>query len=464
MSQTRRNILSGVMFAMQPELLDTAADIVEAHLRGERAAPRQQGDQPPANAGPVADTTTPVPGKGFAVTPGGVAVIPLAGIMARNPGFIEQACMGVTNSLAVARLVEQAADDPEVCAIVLDVDSPGGTVNGTLELAQAVIRADRAKPVVAYTGGDMCSAAYWVASAARKVVAVATATVGSIGVATVHYDRSASDAAKGVARSMISAGSYKRIASDEKPLTEEGRAYLQAQVDRLYATFVEAVAEHRKVDVATVLSNMADGRVFIGRQALAAGLVDALGDMEAALTLAGQLAQTTTPQQEATMKGADSTPGTQPTGVTDMAALTPEQFKATRPDIADALLAEGRAEGAKAERERVLEIIDARGPADLTRNAVAEGTPAAHIYRAVLDAERAGRINAHDELAKSLEQSAGAQGAPRQGPLAGPATGADFMQLARQHATENKVPLSAAIKAVAARHPELHAASISGTR
>lgn len=455
MSQTRRNILAGVMFAMQPDMLDTVADIVERHLRSERAPAAQQGEATEgADAGPHNAVAGRAPGKGYAITADGVAVIQLGGMMARNPGLIAKACMGVTSCLTVARVVEQAVEDPDVRAMVLDIDSPGGTVNGTTELAQAIRRADAVKPVVAYSGGLMCSAAYWVGSAASKVVVVDTATVGSIGVATVHCDRSAEDAQKGVTRSVIYAGAYKRIASDERPLTEEGRAYLQSQVDRLYASFVEAVAEHRGVDAEAVVQNMADGRVFIGRQALTAGLVDAIGDIETALTLAGELADNPHPEQEATMRDSK---GAQAAGK----GQQQDASLSTEPGVVLAESVEAAANAARdAERARVIEILEAGGPADVTLDAVKQGTPAAEVYKLVLAAERTQRTTAISVLADSLAPSAGAEGQQKGGDKAA----GDFMGEVRRYAAANNVTQSEAVRAVAASNPDLHAAFLGGQK
>lgn len=466
---SKRNILSGVLFAMEPNMLGTIADLVDAHARGDLPRPASSMtetvvahlDGGDITAGPVTASTMRSEGRQYAVTQDGIAVIGLSGVMARNPGCIEEACMGVTNVMAVARAIESAQEDESVRAIVLDIDSPGGTVNGTVELANAVSRAAKAKPVVAYTGGSMCSAAYWTGSAASKIVAVPTATVGSIGVATVHYDRSGEDEKAGVKRTVLYSGAYKRMASDERPLTDEGRAYVQGMLDDMYAQFVDAVAANRGVDVDTVLSRMADGKVFVGPKALKAGLIDMTGDMQTALALAAELADNPTPTQEDdTMKGeGKSQPQAQGQGAATISAQPDSASVAATEEALHA--AEQR--GVEAERARVMEIIGAGGPADITAAAIKNGTPAADVYRQVLEAERKGRIDATAEMQKSLGDSVGADGQQKEsGPAAAPRPKGDYLSAVRQYAADHKVDMAEAAKAVARDNPDLHAAYLNG--
>ena len=124
--------------------------------------------------------------KGYQIT-GGVAVIPVVGPLSKRMSFMTWLMGGNTFGQLTAKLYE-AADDPEVEAIVLDVDSPGGTVSGTDAFSEVVATVAAVKPVVTYANGCMCSAAYWAGSAASMVIAERTASVGSIGVIMVHAD------------------------------------------------------------------------------------------------------------------------------------------------------------------------------------------------------------------------------------------------------------------------------------
>ena len=209
----------------------------------------------------------------------GVAVLPIEGIIAKRMNLFTQISGGTSTQIA-AQSLQSALLDPSVHSIILSIDSPGGTVDGTEALANAVHAARLQKPVVTLASGTICSAAYWIGSAAQSVfLADGTTQAGSIGVVSTHTDISGSQAAQGVKTSEITAGRYKRIASNYAPLSEEGRQTIQNQVDYTYSLFVEAVAKNRGVSTATVLRDMADGKVFVGKQAIDAGLADGIVTM-----------------------------------------------------------------------------------------------------------------------------------------------------------------------------------------
>lgn len=207
----------------------------------------------------------------------GVAVLPIDGVIAKRMNLFTQISGGTSTQLAEQAL-QNALKDPAVHSIILSIDSPGGTVDGTQALANAVLKAKGSgKPIVTLADGCMCSAAYWIGSAAQAVYIVdSTTLVGSIGVVTSHVDISGAQAAQGIKTTEISAGKYKRIASQYGPLTADGKRSIQDSLDYTYSLFVDAVAVNRNVSGTTVLRDMADGRVFIGKQAINAGLVDGI--------------------------------------------------------------------------------------------------------------------------------------------------------------------------------------------
>lgn len=215
----------------------------------------------------------------------GVAVLPIDGVIAKRMNMFTQISGGTSTQLA-AQALQDAINDPAVHSIVLSIDSPGGTVDGTQALADAVLKArDSGKTIVTLADGCMCSAAYWIGSAAQAVyIADTTTLVGSIGVVTSHTDVSGAQTAQGIKTTEISAGKYKRIASQYGPLTNDGRQSIQDSLDYTYSLFVDAVAKNRNVSGATVLRNMADGRVFIGKQAIDAGLVDGIETMDSLIS------------------------------------------------------------------------------------------------------------------------------------------------------------------------------------
>jgi signal peptide peptidase SppA len=205
---------------------------------------------------------------------GSTAIIPIEGVTGKRMNLFADISGGVSTEL-VGQDFQAAMADPAVKAIVLSIDSPGGQVDGVESLADVIYNARGSKPIVALADGMAASAGYWIASAADKIYAADNSTkVGSIGVVAQHEDYSRAEHAAGVKVTEITAGKYKRIASSHEPLTTDGRASIQAIVDHIYSNFVEAVARNRGVGVAKVAEEMADGRVFLGKQAVKAGLVD----------------------------------------------------------------------------------------------------------------------------------------------------------------------------------------------
>ena len=272
----------------------------------------------------------------------GVAVLPVEGVMAKRANMFMQISGGISMEIA-ARDLQNAVDDPSVHSIILAIDSPGGTVDGTQTFANAITAARAFKPVVALASGTMASAAYWAGSAAQAVYIVdGTTAVGSIGVVATHRDMSGAEAIAGVKTTEVYAGQYKRIASAYEPLSKAGRQSIQDQVDYTYALFVGAVAQQRGVSEEKVLKDMADGRVFMGQQAIDAGLVDGVS------TLGDLVKQLNFDRTSGQASGAGAARKTsQPTG--QNMSITREQLAAQAPDV----LAAVQAEGATAERTRI---------------------------------------------------------------------------------------------------------------
>ncbi|MBU1045487.1 MAG: signal peptide peptidase SppA, partial [Candidatus Omnitrophica bacterium] len=217
-----------------------------------------------------------------------VAIIPITGPISKRETFYSH----FFNASAVSVLTEiinDALADPDVSAIVLDIDSPGGTVAGTEAFSDLIHGAREVKPIVSFANGMMASAAYWIGSAADQVIVERTADVGSIGVVMVHYDLSENDKQYGVKRTVLSAGKYKALGNSAEPLSDLARQVFQSELNYIYQQFVATVARNRNTNAETVLRNMADGRIFIGQQAVVAGLADRIGTLEDAIELASSL-------------------------------------------------------------------------------------------------------------------------------------------------------------------------------
>lgn len=207
----------------------------------------------------------------------GIYVIPVHGTLVHRGSAMNSS--GITATEAMAQRFRAAEQDSTVGTIVLDIDSPGGEAAGTMELAAQI--AASSKPVVAHANSMAASAAYWIASAADEVVVTPSGEVGSIGVLIVHTDDTAALEAKGVTRTVISAGPHK--AEMWGPLTDEARAHLEQQAQAMYGRFVSAVASYRGVSAATVRSDFGGGRMLLADDAKRAGMVDRVESFDATL-------------------------------------------------------------------------------------------------------------------------------------------------------------------------------------
>ena len=209
-----------------------------------------------------------------------IAVIPIHGTLVRRTVGLE-ASSGLTSYLALADQLDAALANPQVRAILLDVDSPGGESGGVFDLADRVRAATRAKPVWAVANDQAFSAAYALASAADRVFVARTGGVGSVGVIALHADHSAKDAKEGVRYTPIFAGARKNDLSPHEPISDEAQAVLTREVERVFGLFVETVAMHRGLTADQVRAWEAG--LFFGADAVSAGLADAVGSFDEAL-------------------------------------------------------------------------------------------------------------------------------------------------------------------------------------
>jgi protease IV len=222
-----------------------------------------------------------VPGKKDAV-----AVIPIyGGISQGNTGRTWE-----RGSQQIARRIRSAAEKKEVKAVLLDINSPGGSVGAVQEIYSAVMKArkETGKPFVARFGEVSASGGYYVAAACDKIVAHPGTITGSIGVIFSVGNFEGLLKKIGVKMEPIKSGKFKDMGSPSREMTAEEKKLLQGMIDDSYGQFVEAVAAGRGMPVEQV-KLLADGRIFTGRQAQEAKLVDALGDYRDALDLAGEL-------------------------------------------------------------------------------------------------------------------------------------------------------------------------------
>ena len=253
-------------WAITRSKFDMLCGVYDRHLAGDRLD--SEGIKAAIGGNPR-DTSQP----SYTVQ-GGVAVIPVEGVLAKRMNLFTSISGGMSTQMLVDTVNEALADDM-VHSLMLAVDSPGGEVDGTQQLADAVTNSS--KPTAAWVDGQACSAALWIASQCDSIYAASdTSTIGSMGVLIQHADYSKADDAKGKTVTHITTGKYKVSGNSAKPLSHDDREYLQSRVDYLYTIFLTAVASGRGMDPQKLDDTAGDAQVFFAQQAIDNGLIDGI--------------------------------------------------------------------------------------------------------------------------------------------------------------------------------------------
>lgn len=313
----------------------------------------------------------------------GTAVIPLHGpITARSDLFTF--FLGGTSLSDLAKDFQTALDDDQVKAILFDVDSPGGVALGPSEMAEAIFKARGKKPIWSYVGRNCSSAAYWIASATEKIIANPSALLGSIGVVTTIPVQEQPDS-EGYKNIEIVSSNAKQKRPD--PRTEEGIAEIKRELNDLEAQFIEAIAKYRNISVNAVKNDFGQGGVLIGKNAVAIGMADSLGNYEEVLAELNQKISTNKQNKfmsketiERSAITTDFIKSEFPEIAEKLAKENSEKIKSEVKETANEIIfAEGRKvgllEGAESERKRILAIEEASLPGheDLTTKAKQDG-------------------------------------------------------------------------------------------
>jgi ClpP class serine protease len=314
-------LIQGQAWAILPEALETIMAVANRHTEDLEALSARLG-RPLANTHEV-------------TVRGGVAIVPVRGPLIRYASIF-QAISGATSLETLAIDVRTALDNAAINTVVLEIDSPGGTVAGVSELAQLIYEARKVKPIIAHIGDLGASAAYWIASAATEVVVADTAAVGSIGiVATVHH-RSDPE------RIEIVSSNAPRKRPDVT--TDEGRAQVQAHIDAIATVFAKAIAHHRGVSLDKVLADFGQGGMLIGAAAVAAGLADRVATFETVMAELNAQRSAHPVRPQATV------------------AEPPPPRAQARPADLEARIQAAREEATQAERERIRELLGMSTP------------------------------------------------------------------------------------------------------
>jgi signal peptide peptidase SppA len=341
----------------------------------------------------------------------GIAVIDVCGALAKEPSWIERLIYGATSYAQIENQLELAGEDAEVKGIMLRINSPGGSVAGMFQTAAAIRAARKTKPVWAAADDIAASAAYLLASAAEKIYLPSeTGKVGSIGIVAQRIDVTESDKREGIGWNFITAGRKKTFGNPHTPLTKEERADIQAEVDRIYGLFVDAVARYRS-KLSPEAIRATEAGVYTGPDAVEAKLADKLGSFDDAMAdFAAALekksssvtasAATHSPQKEVPPMENEQKAADQNTGSVDVAAIT----------------AAAKAEG-YAEATEVFQLCAIAGlPATKALEYVNAKTPAAEMRKTLVALRATAQEAASKPVDNKVDVAAGTSTDPAKAP------------------------------------------------
>lgn len=269
-------------WAMEVSKMHAMIDIVLRGARGEKLGEQEIHERI------FAAKIHPSTDRAVARREGVVAVIPVHGVIANRAALVEN--VSVDSGVAAERLGRQfhaAMNDPQIKAVVFDMNSPGGTVFGTRELADQIYEARGEKPIVAHVNAMADSGAYWLATAADEIVASPTSEVGSIGVFAAHKNIAKGMEMDGTEVTLISAGKYKVEGNPFGPLEDEARAAIQERIDKYYGMFTAAVSRNMGVPLSKVRNGFGEGRTLLAEDALAEGMIHRIDTLDNTLARFG---------------------------------------------------------------------------------------------------------------------------------------------------------------------------------
>jgi signal peptide peptidase SppA len=299
----------------------------------------------------------------------GVAIIPISGPIFPKANLFTE-ISGATSLELLAKSFAAAMEDPSINAIIFDIDSPGGSVFGLSEFADLVRSSKGVKPIKSFVSAQMASAAYFIGSAADEIITAPEGIIGAIGTILNVKDTSEKDAKLGVTELRFTS---KVSPKKNLPLTSaQGKEQIQSMVDSLGQVFVEAVAKNRNVSVETVLQNYGQGDVFVGQQAVDAGMADRLGTLENLITELSDKKKKNWVMNEGIFNQGETNMKPE-----DIKNLTLQDLKAHNIGLVDAIKAElniedvkkqahasGKLEGVKEENDRIKAIESIKNPSN----------------------------------------------------------------------------------------------------
>lgn len=257
-------------WAMEPTRVDELVNVVFDHIDGVKKAPEVL----------EAYRAKTVERSERAKERDGVGLLYVQGPLFKKANLMVE-FSGASSYAILRRDLQVLVEDPNIHTIMQVIDSPGGEANGCDELAAAIHEANKVKPVISFVSGMAASGGYWLASAASKIIVSDAAMLGSIGVVLGIPDRKAADERRGIRTFEFVSSQSPGKRPD--PADEKGKTQIQTMVDDLAEVFIAAVAKYRGVSAEDVVTKFGAGGMKIGAKAVAAGMADEVGQLEATI-------------------------------------------------------------------------------------------------------------------------------------------------------------------------------------
>jgi signal peptide peptidase SppA len=254
--------ISGECWAILPSKLEQIIGVIEARSNGIELLPHAVIQSEVQRRQPARS--------------GSVFVLPLFGTISHRADSV-QSSIG-TSAEQFGKEFDAAIGNSSISAVILDIDSPGGSVSGIQELADKIRSRRGEKPIVAVANAGAFSAVYWIAT--DELVVTPSGNVGSVGVVAMHVDQSELDIKDGLKPTYIHAGEHKIEGHPHAPLDAQAHAEIQKRVDRHYSAFVQALAENRNTTGSRVRATFGGGRIFSGKEAVERNMADRVGTLE----------------------------------------------------------------------------------------------------------------------------------------------------------------------------------------
>ncbi len=391
----------------RPLLIQQAAMEAVLHALAPRMGFQAQGQAPElrplmaSNASMLGMTSGTYAEGGYYVMPDGTALVSMVGKMTNRLALMDAISGGMTSYASIERALAAALNDRDVTRIVLEVDSPGGTVAGAFDFADRIYESRGSKPIIAAPSEMAASAAYLVASAADEIVVPQTGMVGSVGVVIALLNREKAMAKAGLAMTYIYAGDKKVDGNPYQALPDRVRAELQDEINDTYSLFVDRVAKYRRMSADAIRATQAG--MFTGQKAIDAGMADRVDSFANVVKNPRRIAATSSPRSGQVVQSQEN-------------QMTDAEKAAADKAVAEArtsALAEGQAAGAKAgataERGRIEAILshpEAEGRADSAKHLAFKTDMAAADATALLATMPKVKPEAAAEPAKSALERA----------------------------------------------------------